>query len=396
MRETDIKALNVRERFRDGVNPQVETESRLGVQLPKTRALIGTMHADLAEGQPHGIRWWEPKASSQRAPRILISDYLYSSAAQTVHHFVAARLHYLEFVDWSQRDERARNERTRIAIPRHRNVYPKSVEEYLFATRADAHRAQIVLSLASALDCMAATIVGVCAVPIPIKTTQFGAILKELGKKRKKPQSRTVETLQAAIAQDIAAAVEQSGPTGWRNWLAQYRNALAHRGLRQTTHSLSDEVGLVAPDLRPATVRDTGHLPTHPGFSEVEGFLAADPIGSIGLSENERTTLEGLVGSAMDLTERISERLGHVWKDRAKQPEDTPQPFEEQWQQPDGREWSEFVGYAPGSDPIDPQGAVNNPTFRKRLLAAALDDAQRSVWEEPDMKCFIPTAPEKH
>lgn len=394
MREADIEQLRLKERFIYGVDPQLETESRLGLELPNTRALIEAIHADLAEGPPHGIHWWEPKASAHRAPRILISDYLYACTANILHHFVDARLHYFEFIDWSRQDEQSRNERTPIVSPGRRNAHPRNVWEYLFTTRADAQRLQIVLSLASALDCMAATIVGVCAVPIQIKTTQFGGIRRELTKPRKAARSPTAKALHDSVAQDIASAIEQSGPPGWRVWLAGYRNTLVHRGLRQETHALSDETGLVDPDCRPANVRDTAHLPNHPTFSEIEAILAADPLGSIGLSEKAETTLEQLTSSAADLVERLSRRLIDVWAERRQHPQDTPQPFNEQWKPPDGQEWSEFNGYSPGSAPIDPRGAIHNPAFRKRLLAAALDDQQRSIWKKPDMERFIPTAPE--
>lgn len=393
MREADIERLKLKERFIDGVNPLLETESRLGLQLPYTRALKEAIHADLAEGRPHGIHWWEPKASASRAPRILISDYLYACTANVEHHLVAARLHYFEFVDWSLKDEQSRNERTQILSPGIRNDYPRSVWEYLLTARADAHRTQIVLSLASALDCMAATIVGVCAVPVQIKATQFGAIRKELRIHRNTARNPTVAALHASVAQDMASAIKQSGPTGWWDWLAKYRNALVHRGLRQETHALSDEIGLVDPDYRPVTVRETAHLPNHPGVSEIEAILVADPIGSIGLSENARVTLEQLTTSAVNLTERLSERLVDIWRDRREDPTATPQPLDKQWKQPDGREWSEFSGYAPGSAPIDPRGAIQNRAFRERLLAAALDDQQRPIWDEPNMRRFIPTAP---
>jgi len=395
MREADIARLRLKERFADGVDPRLETESRLGLQLPNTRALTEAIHADLAEGPPHGIHWWEPKVNADRAPRILIGDYLYACTANVLNHLVAARLHHFEFVDWSRQEERSRNERTQILSPGRRNVHPRNVWEYLFATRADAHRTQMVLSLASALDCMAATIVGVCAVPVQIKATQFGVIRRELRTSRKKPRTPQAEALHSSVAQEIGSAIEKSGPPGWRDWLARYRNALMHRGLRQEPHALSDETGLVDPDSRPAAVRDTAHLPNHPGFSEIEAFLAANPIGAIGLSENAGTTLEQLTSSAVDLTERLSARLIDVWQERREHPQDTPQPFNEQWKRPDGKEWSEFAGYSPGSAPIDPRGAIQNPDFRTRLLAAALDDQQRSIWERNDMKHFVPVAPER-
>ena len=126
MREADIAHLRLKERFADGVDPRSETESRLGLELPNTRALIEAIHADLAEGPPHGIHWWEPKANADRAPRILISDYLYACTANVLHHLVAARLHHFEFVDWSRREEQSRNERTQIVSPGRRNDHPRN------------------------------------------------------------------------------------------------------------------------------------------------------------------------------------------------------------------------------------------------------------------------------
>ena len=395
MKETDIKRMGLKERFRNGVDPTIETESRLGVHLPNTRSIVEALHGDLAEGPPHGIKWWEPSVDSQRARRILISDYLYACTANIGHHLLAARLHFLEVVDWTEREEQSRNERTRIEVPGCRASHPRDVYENLYTLHIDGHQKGIILSLASALDCLAAGIVGICAVPVQIKTAKFGSIRRDLSENRKKHVTPASTALHSTVWEELRETIKQCGRAGWLDWLVQYRNMLVHRGLRQEPHDLAVGSELLTPDLRPTKVLDTPHLPSQPSLSEVEAYLASNPLGAIGLSEDARNTLEGLTESVMKLTEHVAELLMKVWKDRRNAPQAIPQPFEKQWKEPVGSEWSKFRGYAPGSKPVDATGMIHNPTFHERLVAAALDDQQRSIWKKKGMKRFIPERPKE-
>ena len=393
MRKSDINRMNLKTRFRNEVNPHVETELRLSVQLPNTHGLAAAIHNDLAEGSPYGIRWWEPKVDPQRARRILISDYLYACTANIPHHFLTARLHFLEFLEWAERDEQSRNERTRIVVPGYREIHPRDAREYLYTTHVDAHQKGIVLSLASALDCLAAGVVGVCAVPVQIKTTKFGSLRKELIETRTKHVTPTGTTLHTQVWKEIRATITDCGPTGWLDWLVQYRNMLVHRGLRQELHVLSVGSELLTPDGHPATVVDTAYLPNQPILSEVEAYLAAKSLGALGLSEDARVTLKGLTKSAIQLAEGVAELLTRVWNDRKKDPRAIPQPFDKQWKPPEENDWSTFPGYGPGPDPAEPEAMIQNPTFRERVQAAALDDGQRSLWKKKGMVRFIPKPP---
>ncbi|MCY4564048.1 MAG: hypothetical protein OXE40_06135 [Gammaproteobacteria bacterium] len=388
--------MNLQGRFRDGVDPHLDTQSRLGIELPNTHRLAEAIHEDLADGPPHGICWWEPNVNSHRARRILVSDYLYACTANIVHHFLAARLHLLELLDWAEKDERSRNERTRILIPGYRATHPRNVLEYLYTTHIDGHQSGVVLSLASALDCLAAGVVGVCAVPVQIKTTKFGSLRRDLTEDRTKHVTPTSAALHIRVWEQLQSTIKECGPTGWLEWLVQYRNMLVHRGLRQELHTLSVRSELLTADGHPASVVDTAYLPNQPSLSEVEAYLAARSLGALGLSEDAEVTLNGLTKSTMQLAESVAGLLMKVWNDRKKSPQAIPQPFDKLWKQPEEANWSTFPGYGPASDPIEPGKLIQNPTFHKRALAAALDDEQNSLWKKKDMARFIPEPPKTH
>lgn len=95
----------------------------------------------------------------------------------------------------------------------------------------------------------------------------------------------------------------------------------------------------------------------------------------------------------MQLAEGVAKLLTKVWNDRKKAPQAIPQPFDKQWKLPEENNWSMFAGYGPASDPVEPGKMIQNPTFHKRALAAALDDEQNSLWKKKDMARFIPRPP---
>ena len=372
MREADVARLRLGEMFPEGSDPRAETELRLGLSLPNSHALEGAIHDDLAQHQPYGVGWWLPNSEQLRACRILVADALYATVASIPHHLTAAQIHRLEYMASAEHDAGV------FAETVLRQRHPQVARDVLAAVQARAAIDSLITALASALDCLAGAIVGVVPLRVNIKTASF----------------RRVRSIAEGVGQlELDGMIQHCGPQGWVDWMLEYRNMVIHRGRRIEMHNPALETEIVAPDGVPAKWSTNLHLPHHPGLTEVEAFRVTSSVHSLLLAEKAEVTLEGLVSSTNRLVELVAERLLSVWRDRRSDPRASPQPLSSQWKKPSDRAewaWSDFGGYDPGSDQLDPSAVRFNPKLVKRLLAAALMDHQESVWSRPEMIGYAP------
>lgn len=388
MRKTDIEQMQLDEPFHQDTDWQVETESRLELDIPNTHALEHAIHEDLTEHSPYGIGWWLPDRTDLRAIRIFVGDCLAACSGSVSHHLITSRIHWLEFLDSSDQENRV-FERTLLRKKPYKNSLDVLASEQPQAS-ADA----LITSLSSALDCMAGVIVGVAALPIKIKTAGFQnsrSYLRDVNNRRAGDSSADCASVPSL---DLGDMINKCGPPGWVEWMLHYRNMLIHRGRRILVNNPSAESVILAPDEIPARWSVNPHLPNHPGLTEVEAFLTANDPSSLLLTERAHVTLKGLSSSTIELVELIASRLLVIWKSRREQPEAMPQPLTRQWNAPTERDWSAFPGYDPGSDPVSPEALTLNPKFGKRLSAAALLDHQRTLWARSEMRCHVPRCPD--
>ena len=391
MRSEDIQRLKAD--FAPQPDPQVESESRLGLSIPNTHRLAKLIHNDLADGPPHGIAWWTPNGAGETAPRIFVSDYLYSCTNSIPGHLTSVHLHWLEFLDCVEREQTIFGQRTRVVAEGVR-FRPRNPYEYLRGDLTRIHADGIVVALSSALDCLAGSIVGVTAAPLNIELADFGEVRTHLRNlltsKRKKNKNR----LQVQFAQSLEKIVKTGKGPDWIKWMSSYRKMIVHRARRTEVHMTTDDSVILGPDGLPARWRHDAHLPRHPLLSEVEAFLVAEPLGSICLAEKAKDTLGGLIKRTSELIEALAGVLEGIWTERRANPRLARQPLARQWKRPEHkpkeREISEFLGFASGLEPLDPAHITQGPNGRKRLLAAALDDGQNALWTNADMEGFVP------
>src|SRR5881227_1994169 len=74
----------------------------LGVEIPTWDTLEERIFADLTGDVPYGVGWWAPHPGTSR--RILISDQLYACTASVHDNLIEAGIHWLEFLDYSDRE----------------------------------------------------------------------------------------------------------------------------------------------------------------------------------------------------------------------------------------------------------------------------------------------------
>lgn len=377
MRQTDLARLN--EPYPEDIDPpDAAAMAAVGMALPHWTALENEILADFTEQPPWGIGWWAPAPGTSR--RILIADQLYSCAVSVAGNMTESALHWLEFLDASDRDSarfvdavKIDNGRPTMDAPCARSPFEQLGPEFI-----RIHQAGVIRALASALDCLAGVIIGVAALPMSILRADFDRARTRLGKIP--GAANDGEKMQAQFGARLEAGIVASGPPGWLDWTLDFRNMLVHRGRRfEYGQFVPRTPALYGADGQPLLrARRVTHLPRDPGRSDVEVFLDT-PSWILVLTEDGARTLQGVIGSTQTLLETTAKDLLDFWQWRRDHPGSLSQPVA-QW--PNGRSTQStgFKGYAPGTLELAPGMAMVHPVAARRFHAAALDDPARPQW----------------
>jgi len=376
MRPTDLARLN--QPYAENTDPPDSAAvNALGMALPHWTKLETAIFADFTEQPPYGIGWWAPVPGTSR--RILIADQLYCCVASVAGNMTEAALHWLEYLDASDRDSarfadavKMENGRPIIAAPR-----PRSPLDQLGPELIRIHYAGIVRALASALDCLAGTLIGVAGLPMSILKADFGKARSGLSKIS--GAQNDGEKMQAQFAASLEASIATAGPPGWLEWTLNLRNMLVHRGRRiEYGQFVPRTPVLYGADALPVLrARRVVHLPRDPARSDVEVFL--DTPWTLVLSEEGERTLQGLIGSTKALLETTAKDLLDFWQWRRNHPGSLRQPAA-QWQDGRSTKSTGFNGYVPGTLELAPGTAMVHPDVARRIHSAALDDSSRPQW----------------
>jgi hypothetical protein len=314
----------------------------------------------------------------------LISDHLYACTHSTGDNLIEAGLHWLEFLDFADRESdrlayavKLVNGEFVVKAPRRQSPF-----EDVGVELVRLHIAGMVRALAGALDCMAGAIIGVVAVPTRILRADFGVVRSMLRKIAEKPSGEG-QGVQADFGKKLELMIASSGADGWLEWALAFRNMLVHRGRRiEVGQFVPRQPMLYGPDGKPVPrVRVITHLPRDPGRSDVEVFL--QPTESPVLTEDAAQTLGGLLKSTTTLVEAVASELLDVWKWRKGNPDKLPQPVG-QWPNGVSTELGSFGGYAAGAFKYSPSMMMTHPVVVHRMRAAALDDKARPQWKTFD------------
>jgi hypothetical protein len=206
------------------VPPDRRLADALGVGLPKLHELDDAISADLDPAQ-FGIGWWAPHPGTSR--RILISDHLLQCVGTVSRNLVGAQLHLLELADWWERegDFLARAISIGPGGGLQVNLPPRAcpLDDAPFAMTG-LHVSGFFRSILSALDCLAATVVGVLALPINILRSGMAGTITALNAAQER--ATPGQQLQDDFRQSFAALMAQVGPEAWFLWTLDFRNML--------------------------------------------------------------------------------------------------------------------------------------------------------------------------
>jgi len=380
MRAADLARLS--EPYSEDVDPPDSgAVAALGMELPNWRALEADILADFVEEPPYGIGWWSPDPGTSR--RILIADQLYCCVASAAGNMTEAALHWLEFLDVSDRDSARHADavqleggRPTLSAPR-----PRSPLDRLSPAFVRIHYAGMVRALASALDCLAGVVIGVAALPINILRADFARARDKLNKINSADSDGA--KAQAQFATRIEANIAAAGPPGWLEWTLDFRNMVIHRGRRlELGQFIPKSPVLYGADAQPVLrARRVNHLPRDPGRSDIEVLL--DNPWTYVLTEDDEQTLRGLIKSTQVLLEATARDLIELWDWRRRNPKSLRQP-QAQWREGRSTQSTGFDGYASGTLTFDPKMGISNAVVARRFRAAALVDGSRAEWANFD------------
>jgi len=328
----------------------------------------------------YGVGWWAEYVPTRR--RILIGDQLYLAAAAIETNLSEAKLHLLEAEDWFERF--ARNSQVEVysqhgrTIPQLRRL--KSAADHLPRELATLQSIGFFRAVASALDCLGTTVIGVLALP--------AFILKGDLRGARKCLSRVKGDSEGARAQiDFGARLEdrigRCGPGGWLDWVLDYRNLFVHRG-RHLQPWLVRLVGTaiwVNAQKRKHAAELVLVLSRWPGRGEVDAMRESN-LGHV-LTEEAQFTIRGIFESVSGFVDATCTDLLGVWSARKTKPELLIQPVE-QWPNVAVPTSGGFKGYGPGRVPFDAKMMFSAATFIRRLQAAALEGDAKARWDKFD------------
>jgi hypothetical protein len=224
MRAADLARLN--ELYPEAMEPtEADAMAAIGVKQPHWASLESEIFADFIEQQPYGIGWWAPGPGTSR--RILIADHLSCCLASVAGNITEASLHWLEYLDASDRDSARLASAVKIlpSGPFIDPPRPRCPSEQLAPDFVRMHQAGLIRGIASALDCLAGVIIGVAALPQSILKADFKQARAVLA--RVDGTASAGAEAQADFAAQLEAAIAAAGPLGWLDWTLDLRNMLS-------------------------------------------------------------------------------------------------------------------------------------------------------------------------
>jgi hypothetical protein len=285
--------------------------------------------------------------------RVLIGDYLVSASRTVVDGLVDQLIAYRS---WRRfRDITA--EMFEGRAPVYSETFTPLVDvQFLMEPY---HRRAFFAATGTTLDNLAATVVGVCALPQPIREASWGRLMSFLREAALPNEVRT-----AIDMANIDRAVERSGPPDWLTWSLETRNMMIHRPERVVM----------------SRGRSGKFLARNPRLTDVEVMSRASGPQAAWLPEESALTIAGIRTSTLALTDEVASGLARVWRARLEGALHLVQPAT-QWTAAHPRE--SFSGYAPGSSSPLPAGSTVAvpPSLGRRMQAAGLmDDRRRHLW----------------
>lgn len=330
----------------------------LGLKMEQAVKLADEIVADLRDST--GIGWWKVYPDLGLQSRIFLSDHLVACARTISTNLLEAHAARLEF-DHALDDFRAYLDRG-ITKGTATTPPPRGPYDDLSYFRVSGNFVGILRALGSALDCLAACIVGVAALPTPMVTTDLLKALDVLARKHNNHPSRV------QLLADIKQCEADAGPPGWSEWLLGMRNTDVHRGRRVVTYN-------IVFDARGDVEGFAMQLPRTPKLTEVEAWVDAGGYVAAYFEAPADELITNITNTVHSFIDGVAALLAALWDQRRKNPGLVSQPLE-QWKSSAGliTTLGQFAGYPDGSTAFggNVRGIAVSDEMRRRITAAGL------------------------
>ena len=344
----------------------------LDVRCPSVDALVQELLSRLQPPSPDKREWTR---TDQR--RVLVADHVFACAGAVSNNLADAVIHFWELLhQWEiigKKHLRVLTVDGAVEPPA-----PRTVGAFLPEWRAAQELAGVFGSIASTLDCLAATIIGVFELPLNLVKASFGGVFDWLTTDDKRARQRTfAQTEFGTWLNDVFQAV---GPEDWRQWCLDYRHTLVHRARRtemrqgSVEHVLYDASGNAIP-----RVNQTVLLLRDADLSNTEALVQFARY-HITLTEPADVSLRGLIDSATKLVDRVAARL--LQETRSRPADDRSEPLAKQWPSVRFKPSHRFEGYAPNTVVVRGTQMAVSPVDFARFQAVA---AHRPELWRPDV-----------
>lgn len=376
MRKEDLAVMNTKYNDNGSGSEDHLFAKAIGVSLPNIRILRAEIFSDF-DTKSYGVGWWSGYQNLDTKRRILISDQLWQSLASVQDNLIEAKLHLMELLClWDQEDILMKNA-VQIINGEARLLIPAkiSAKDDLPNHLADMHLKGVFGSLSSSIDCIAAGILGVLGIRQKLIEASYTGLKRHL-----KQEFKYATNLQQSLLTKLEEIESSAGPTGWMNWLFDYRNMALHRGRRIRLSQVSPRPAAVLNHKGEEILRtDINHcLVSNPAVSEIESlkdrFLQP-------LSERGEVTLNELIKSTSYLLDQIAAFLTETWRIRRTNPSIIEQPME-QWPTIRNGEHRAFAGYSPDSLKVRADVIYSNEAMITRMRAASLEGNNIDFWKK--------------
>jgi hypothetical protein len=340
--------------------PRWQVLQKRGITIDHLRLLVEELHGAFSPVDGGFISLGRIPNELQRA---VVSDQICQSAYAIAENLLEAHLHQEQLANIVGAEG--------VAMP----TKETAEATVLRGAEMDMAITGCVRAMGSALDCLAATAIGVLRIPLSITRASFGGLANFPKSKAGQSPNHHQKRAWGRWAQ-LVETHEQKLPEGWFDWEQAMRNLNIHRG--RQVHTLvqkrrePDEPQILVFDRDPegltrSAARFDLHLRNRPELPDMQDFVTSPKKADLWIAEPAQVTLSGVLAAINALTEEASHFLLSGWNYANKWGAAFLPPIEK-WELEE--EPTPFKGIIGVDTPYPVAYGVVNPHLGKRLELA--------------------------
>jgi hypothetical protein len=287
------------------------TKRALGLRLDEVQALTNRLNADFSADA-----WGYTQLGdiSDEIHRATASDQIRSAARGIEQNLLEARLHELEVADLVGPNG--------LSMP----YADASINAHLHNDRVEMNTVAFFRAFGSALDCMAAVLIGAARIPMSLRLADMGRLAQfnPSAPGRLAPEDVPDEQQEAWTGiSRLLDELRRRHPAGWYVWGLEMRNAMLHRGRGLNTflpRPITRGLAVITDTPLPALIRYDYYLRKRPWLPDLVQLARADGARDVWVNEPVQATLRGLFERLGDMVAELAAWALEQWVREAEAP----------------------------------------------------------------------------